>query len=963
MPFKHTLKRWGYIILLGLISAIIVESVLHLFFESKTQGITEFTSLRDTSEQTPLALERNWTYESVRQTSEISPRLPSLLYILSGIVFFWLILKWTRFRPHHLSFSNLVFYPSWTWAIPIGIAGVSGLRILRGEPAAPSEYILYLAGGCLGLSLFISLISWMKDVLIRLGAGYVDRFSKKDTTPAQTPATEIATELFGQKRTHIIPTHLLELYNKPPQELIDWARKKEAPVNEKDDLFDRSELVTRLTELIKKKENSIALLGAWGSGKTSVIRMVLKKIEADNTQKNVIPVTTSCWGFEDAKNVQAYILSKIISELNKHVDTLTLKSLPNDFLSTIKSQNNWLALFISLFETRDSPEEELEKLIPVLQATGLHILLIVEDADREMDPHISRTLQAFLDKLKRIENLNLNFILTTKRNANIDYNKICEHIEDLPHLEPEMVKLSLDKLREWMEQHDSSIIYPSQQQHPFLLPDDFVPQTLNHWNTYSLADALAGLIRDPRQLKGVIAKTSYAWEKLKGEVFMDDLLILTALRECVPEVLTFLENNLNDLCIIQRGKPTGHAVILQKGLYDKAIEHLKSAGTEINKSLESTSFVAALALADVFFNKFHDMFNTKRCMDYSKSIQRVRSEGAPSDYWRRLTRGSLLDSEIRDQKVLHFIQNTRYHDGELDKLAERIYESEPFTEVFCYFAKCLNWDQHLLRRLQERLYKLARDKEGAEANTRNLTGAFKLWNLDLQYGFEPQWVKDQIFECLPNHLALAYDLFRLWCMSRAIEHYMNRTKQPENYRETFYIEVWQDIYSRLENQWRNRTSIDDFASCFGKNDPYTLRNIVLPMASKKEISEHKVTLLYLKDQLSWLSPLLLNALKEERHREVIIPQVAMLLFENRRQDPDGYDYSERPNDFTRSILGGHAVEILDVLYDHYQKEFKFNGLRVTDARYVELKSQLSAIESAIENLKSPAEPPSADLDV
>ena len=162
-------------------------------------------------------------------------------------------------------------------------------------------------------------------------------------------------------------------------------------------------------------------------------------------------------------------------------------------------------------------------------------MFIIEDLDRNDSRSFDiQEVLAFLQQLKAFPNL--SFILTGGFSAEFDYEKLCDHFEDLPLILPHQSGKFVLALRErCLNQGEFHHFYLGQNDNQWE-PN----QWLLHLGETSLSKAIAQLLNTPRALRNVLALTYHVWRNLYGEIDFDHLLVANVLRNAAREAFSFI---------------------------------------------------------------------------------------------------------------------------------------------------------------------------------------------------------------------------------------------------------------------------------------------------------------------------------------------------------------------------------------------------------------------------------------
>jgi hypothetical protein len=164
----------------------------------------------------------------------------------------------------------------------------------------------------------------------------------------------------------------------------------------------------------------------------------------------------------------------------------------------------------------------------------------------------------------------------------------------------------------------------------------------------------------------VVWRVSETWATLHGEVDLNELIAITALREGAPEILDFIIRNIDAARMEARED------------FAKAPKEVHDAWVKMTKENEQAALTAPLV----------DVLGIRQL---SKSVSgRLQSvqDDEPTDYFRRLMSEDIREGEIRDQEVLADIGNwlSGSSTSMLEKLAAAKENHERYVDIWEYFA-------------------------------------------------------------------------------------------------------------------------------------------------------------------------------------------------------------------------------------------------------------------------------------
>ena len=225
------------------------------------------------------------------------PYHPEFALILTWVATFLLFYLATEpIRIRRRQWSRLLWYPSAWVSIPIAyLLAVAAERFyapVRAQTANLNwqqvEVALPIATALLAAIIFHQL-PWK-------------RLDHIELTPSQTP-------------------------NLTPERLQEWLSSGEYPIRRADqDLFQHHRVSSRIATMLVQDTRSVALLGHFGSGKTSILNLL--RAELHRTGSTIAVADFDVWAVPQAADVPRLALDRIITALDDYVDTIALRDLP-----------------------------------------------------------------------------------------------------------------------------------------------------------------------------------------------------------------------------------------------------------------------------------------------------------------------------------------------------------------------------------------------------------------------------------------------------------------------------------------------------------------------------------------------------------------------------------------------------------------------------------------------------------
>jgi hypothetical protein len=636
--------------------------------------------------------------------------------------------------------------------------------------------------------------------------------------------------------------------------LLKWV-ERETPIEDAaDDLFGHASIAKRLIERLGREENTIALQGEYGSGKSSVI--ALAKHLAQEQKLPLIFANVSCWGFEKASDAQEAILSALIRSVEVEVDCFSLRGLPSDYVTAVGENVSWLRLLPTFLKKKETPIDQLRKLSPLLRAIESKAVVVVEDVDRNGAGFDVGQIQALLVQFREVEGL--SFILAISSAQSVDFARLCDFVEIVPALEKVAVLTIIDRFRNLvLDKHMPAVLLGKLEP----LAVDEKSLSILFWSLgwhFPWQLSLYELLKYPRQLKHCLRRLNDAWPRLSGEVRIDDLISVAALRTSAPEAFSFFI-----------AKRDYFQFSSQKE--DKNFDYTKGTGTKAKlqqdwKTLCETGAFDSTSAAWLLKDLNPDTVGVTG----ATGVHTVRAQSMQSKLRWRVYANRLLTEDIdhrhvTDQEMLMLLQGAKTNSTYLARMAAHIVDSEYATDAFRDLRPHTRFDQILP--LMSEIYAIMRLRNTTPEKVDRYP-AFTVVDEATLYnhpdGFE-EWLNVELRKCIPGHLKLMVEIYHQWLGD---QHQSFDTRKSA--RTT--------IFNELRRQWPTLSS-RLIAAGFDPLFPYTLFHIVFTPGYEKpdQVPFGKA------EDWSWAGPILLETAKNEP--ATILPQIINLVNADRRGDP------------------------------------------------------------------------------
>jgi hypothetical protein len=496
--------------------------------------------------------------------------------------------------------------------------------------------------------------------------------------------------------------------------LRKWIATDETPKSIVDDLFAHQSIARRVCDrLLTKQPSAQAVVGPLGSGKSTLRTFVEELVQQRNstTSPAIEIITIELWPYETARAAVEGIVATLVDSLSTRVGTYQLRGLPDRYGDAIGKAGGELAVAIArLRETPSSPLEMLRVIDNIAVTIGVRYVLWVEDLERFAvgDPRRAVADSSEAEKLAPIRALLFGLdrfaaisviTATTDLLRRFDLEKVARYIERIPPMSPAIVLKIIRAFREtWLAADFIDPGHDARDACGWDAGDEhWLVQALLGERIDSLADATLALCDSPRTLKFVLRRVEETWSRLQGEIDLDEVIALSALREAAPDAFSVLDRHSHSLRHASSGASRG-----QPSPMHDFLEELDKA-TEPGRVRDATRLIAQKV--------------------FSRSA-RLQSVGQPAhaDYWGRFLTIPHLEDAVRDQRVLRAMKDDA-------KIVEMLANDDDAAAV-SHFASLVD-----AKRLPTLITKVAQaraqDPPGIWKGFNKAPGSIPLWQMCL----------------------------------------------------------------------------------------------------------------------------------------------------------------------------------------------------------------------------------------
>ena len=367
------------------------------------------------------------------------------------------------------------------------------------------------------------------------------------------------------------------------------------------DLLGRTTFSKQLGEAIYKYDGKdglvLGVFGKWGTGKTSILNMVVNEINllSENEDNRPIIVNFSPWNYTDKDNLISLFfrvlknrldmdkdeekrkkIGKALADYSDALDALSLVPMVGSGVAAIlktiaKAQGAELSKDVDI----DTTKESLEL---VLSDTNQKIIVIIDDIDRLTNTQIRDIFQL----VKQVGNFpNIIYVLSMDRDVvcralesvhNIDGAEYLEKIVQIPFEIPALLK---PRLRE---------IFLKKLEDTVNTINDNLKIDKSYWSEV-FANCIEPYIKTLRDVNRVINTFQFRYKILYEETAFEDMVALTTIEVLEPQLYQWIGRHKDLLCSTY--SHSFSALLRNKSDYRKEIvDELKKIGIKMDTGIK-----------------------------------------------------------------------------------------------------------------------------------------------------------------------------------------------------------------------------------------------------------------------------------------------------------------------------------------------------------------------------------------
>lgn len=302
--------------------------------------------------------------------------------------------------------------------------------------------------------------------------------------------------------------------------------------------------------LAMAKMPTIGLIGVHGCGKSSIVYLVEYYLNHPTEAGIILPkerfifCRIPAWG-AGKDSIAMFILQQAIAKVSKHIDCIGLRAIPAEYRAALASvESNWTGPIAALLGAHARPDELLKRLDETLITTGYRLVICLEDMDRNADNEEYRQhVHALLDRVKDRDSI--TFILSTSSDADhpVQLARFAEHIEIVRPIDPIYVGKTVKRMHglckfEMGSAKETRYRKDTEPQDRFgLTRESLGDPTYTSIIDSGIAPDLTSVLNQPRLLKLVTRRVHSAWKQLRGEISLEDFIVVTVIRTVAPAII------------------------------------------------------------------------------------------------------------------------------------------------------------------------------------------------------------------------------------------------------------------------------------------------------------------------------------------------------------------------------------------------------------------------------------------
>ena len=279
-----------------------------------------------------------------------------------------------------------------------------------------------------------------------------------------------------------------------------------------------------------KSENTLAfgITGKWGSGKTSFINLIKKKLEPND---EIVFIDFNPWQIIGKNTIVDAFFKAIDSKINKYSSGVSklLTTYKEDILSLNEGiANKIISKGFSYFEN-DDIQEQVEQIDTILKKIEKQFIIVIDDIDRLSKEEIILVLKLIRNFHKFS---NIKFIVAYDRSYVINAIKGLNEVEANNYLDKIFIyNFAVPLLKTFM----GTLLFDNLKS-SFKKESNEIDSIFYKGYPSSSEDTMITVLRNIRDIKRFMNFSTQSYALIKEEVFFPDFIRIELLRFLYPEV-------------------------------------------------------------------------------------------------------------------------------------------------------------------------------------------------------------------------------------------------------------------------------------------------------------------------------------------------------------------------------------------------------------------------------------------
>ena len=416
---------------------------------------------------------------------------------------------------------------------------------------------------------------------------------------------------------------------------------------------------------------NVALIGPYGSGKTSICNLVEEAYGKGRNEHADWPDAIFCrfeaWPYLTPLAAVRGLLGSITTAVLSIADIAELWRVPEQYLAALaEADGTWGRGLSSVLGARPTPRHVATQIGAALSRLGMRLIVFVDDLDRieESAPDAQRAITQALNQLQGSPAIQYVIAAGPTPGPRVneaagrpahDLLKLTRYQEFVPRLN---VKDAMDHVWKARER----VLVDGEHYYPWA-DEGTVSAYQSRWAPLVMppvVDAIMELVGTPRSLKSALRETESAWRGgLDGEINWDDLLLACALKAAEPSLFEWIERDRETL--IYPESADGHAAGNDDAHAAQAARLKKSVFARLSRRTPDREKTVLNAL-ERLFPAFAQRMSDSLCGGDEPALWEQRIACTPDHgrpYFERFLFGRVHEDDTPDQPTLQFIKRVQ----------------------------------------------------------------------------------------------------------------------------------------------------------------------------------------------------------------------------------------------------------------------------------------------------------------